>query len=115
MRRQTVCLARLFGLAMTIVAMWILVDERELAAIVQQLVHDRAATFWHCADPCHVGWLLVLRGLVLPFLLANLLVSLASALVGAGWLYFAGAVALGAGLILTYAGFRAAPIVPGEQ
>jgi hypothetical protein len=62
----------------------------------------------HCADPwpvgccCCAGWY-------------NLLESLAGTLVGAGWLYFAGAAAFGSGLILTYAGFRAAPIVPGEQ
>jgi hypothetical protein len=62
-----------------------------------------------------IGWVLLLRGLVLLFLPANLLESLANALVGAGWLYFPGTVALGLGLILTYAGFRAAPIVPREQ
>ena len=138
MRRQSVFLARLFGLGMTIMAIWILVDERDLAAIVQLLVHDRPATFllslmclvsglsvvlghqiWSGGIApilvTLVGWLLLLRGLVLLFLPANLLESLADALVGAGWLYFTGAVALGSGLILSYAGFRAAPIVPGEQ
>jgi prepilin signal peptidase PulO-like enzyme (type II secretory pathway) len=105
---------------------------------VPQLVHDRPATFL-LALMCLVsglavvlghqvwsggiapvlvtlvGWLLLLRGLVLLFLPPNLLESVADALVGAGWLYLAGAVALGLGLILTYAGFRAAPIVPGDQ
>jgi hypothetical protein len=138
MRRQSVFLARLFGLGMTITAIWILLDERDLAAIVQLLVLDRPATFllslmclvsglavvlghqiWSGGIApilvTLVGWVLLLRGLVLLFLPSNLLESLADALVGAGWLYFAGAVALGLGLILTYAGFRAAPIVPGEQ
>ena len=138
MRRHTVFLARLFGLGMTIVAIWMLVDEPGLGAIVQQLVHDRPATFllslmclvsglavvlghqvWSGGIApvliTMVGWLLLLRGLVLLFLPASLLESLADALVGAGWLYFAGTVALVLGLILTYAGFRAAPIVPNEQ
>ena len=138
MRRQSVFLARLFGLGMTITAIWILLDERDLAAIVQLLVLDRPATFllslmclvsglavvlghqiWSGGIApilvTLVGWVLLLRGLVLLFLPSNLLESLADALVGAGWLYFAGSVALGLGLILTYAGFRAAPIVPGEQ
>lgn len=138
MRRQSVFLARLFGLGMTITAIWILLDERDLAAIVQLLVLDRPATFllslmclvsglavvlghqiWSGGIApilvTLVGWVLLLRGLVLLFLPSNLLELLADALVGAGWLYFAGAVALGLGLILTYAGFRAAPIVPGEQ
>jgi hypothetical protein len=51
--------------------------------------------------------------LVLLFPPTSLLESVAGALLG--WLYFAGAVALRSGLIPTYAGFRAAPIVPGEQ
>jgi hypothetical protein len=138
MRRQTVFLARLFGLGVTIIAVWMLVDEPDLGAFVPQLVHDRPATFL-LALMCLVsglavvlghqvwsggiapvlvtlvGWLLLLRGLVLLFLPPNLLESVADALVGAGWLYLAGAVALGLGLILTYAGFRAAPIVPGDQ
>jgi hypothetical protein len=138
MHRQTVFLARLFGLGMTIIAIWILVDEADLGTIVQQLVRDRPATFllsliclvsglavvvghqvWSGGIApvlvTLVGWLLLLRGLVLLFLPANLLESLADALVGARWLYFAGTVALVFGLILTYAGFRAPPIVPGEQ
>jgi hypothetical protein len=138
MRRQTVFLARLFGLGMTIIAIWILADEADLSTIVQQLVRDRPATFllsliclisglavvvghqvWSGGIApvlvTLVGWLLLLRGLVLLLLPANLLESLADALVGARWLYFAGTVALVLGLILTYAGFRAAPIVPGEQ
>ena len=66
MRRQTGFLARLFGLFITIVAVWMLVDEPRPGAT-------------------------------------------------AHWLYFTGVVALGFGLILTYAGFRTPPIVPGEQ
>ena len=138
MRRQSVFLARLFGLGMTITAIWILLDERDLAAIVQLLVLDRPATFllslmclvsglavvlghqiWSGGIApilvTLVGWVLLLRGLVLLFLPSNLLESLADALVGARWLYFAGTVALVIGLTLTYAGFRAPPIVPGEQ
>jgi uncharacterized membrane protein len=138
MRRQTVFLARLFGLFMTIVAVWILLDEPGFGATVQVLVHDRPATLllslvclgsglavvlghqiWSGGLApvlvTLVGWLLLVRGLVLLFLPANLLESLGDTLIGARWLYFPGVVALGLGLILTYAGFYATPIVPGEQ
>jgi len=138
MRRQTVFLARLFGLFMTIVAVWMLVDEPDLGTTVQALVHDRPVTLllslmclaaglaivlghqvWVGGiAPVLVtllGWILLVRGVVLLLLPAELLEHLADMLIGAGWLYLAGVVALGFGLILTFAGFRAPPIVPGEQ
>ena len=38
-----------------------------------------------------------------------------SAVTGSAWLYVFGVVALGLGLILTYAGFRAPPILAGGK
>jgi hypothetical protein len=123
---------------MTIVAVWMLVDEPGLGATVQALVHDRPVRLllglmclaaglavvlshqvWSGGIApvlvTLVGWVLLVRGIVLLFLPTDLLEWLVGTMVGAGWLYLAGTVALGFGLILTYAGFRAPPIVPGEQ
>lgn len=134
MSQRTVFLARLFGLFMTVVAVWMLVDEPGLGAIVQTMVHDRpvmllfgmvclasglAVVLGHQVwsggiAPILVtllGWILVVRGVVLIFLPPNLLEVLTNALIGPMWLYLAGVVALGIGLILTFAGFRAPLIV----
>jgi hypothetical protein len=138
MSRQTIFLARLFGLFMIVVALWMLVDEPGLRAIIDALVQDRPATLllsliclgsglavvlghqvWSGGiAPVLVtvlGWILLIRGVLLLFLPPNLLGSLANALAGPAWLYPVGIVALGLGLILTYAGFRSPPIVFGKQ
>jgi hypothetical protein len=138
MRPLSVFLARLFGLSLTIVAVWMLADEPDLGATIQALPLDRPAILllslmciasglavvlghqvWSGGIApvlvTLVGWLLLVRGVVLLFLPPSLLERIVAALVGTGWLYASGVVALGLGLILTYAGFRAAPIVPAEQ
>jgi len=138
MSPRTVFLARLFGLFMVIVAIWILVDEPSLSAIARELVRDRPATLllslvclasglavvllhqvWSGGiAPFLVsllGWLLLIRGVVLLFLPLARLESIADAVAGPPWLYFVGVVALGIGVILTYAGFRAPPMVPSKK
>ena len=134
MSRQTVFLARLFGLFLTVSAVWMLVDEPGLNATVRALVHDRAATVllsllclaaglavvlghqvWSGGIASILvtvlGWLLVVRGVALLFLSPNLLEALVDAIASPALLYLAGLVALGLGMVLTYAGFRAPPIV----
>jgi hypothetical protein len=134
MSQRTIFLARLFGLFLLIGSVWMLADEPDLRASVRAVVNDRAATLvlslicvasglavvlghqiWSGGIApvlvTLVGWLLLARGLVLLFLPPNLLVALLDALSGPVWFYCAGMVALGLGLILTYAGFRAPPIV----
>ena len=134
MSPRTVFLARLFGLFMTVAAIWMVVDESGLHAVALALAQDRPVTMllslmclaaglavvlghqvWSGGvAPVLVtllGWLLTLRGVVLLFLPARLLESVVSVAATPALLYGAGAVALGMGLILTYAGFRAPPIV----
>jgi hypothetical protein len=134
MSRKTIYLARLFGLGMTIVSVWMLLDESDLRATIQLFVHDRPATLivslvciasglavvlahqvWSGGiAPVLItllGWILLIRGVVLLLLPPNLLESFADALTGGAWLYAAGVIALGLGVTLTYAGFRAPPIV----
>jgi hypothetical protein len=138
MSRPTIFLARLFGLFMVVVALWMLVDERELSATLDALVQDRPATLlfslmclgcglavvlghqiWSGGiAPVLVtllGWLLLVRGVALLFVPPNLLESLANAVSGPALLYPLSVVALGLGLILTYAGFRSPPIVSARQ
>jgi hypothetical protein len=138
MSRQTIFLARLFGLFMTVVALWMLVNEAGLSAIIEALVQDRPATLllslmclgsglavvlghqiWSGGiAPVLVtllGWLLLIRGVALLFLPPNLIEALVNAVSGPAWLYPVGVVALALGLILTYAGFRSPPIVFGKQ
>jgi hypothetical protein len=138
MSLQTVFLARLFGLSITIVSIWMLVDEPASRAIIQAFVLDRVAVFmlslicisaglaivpgrqiWSRGIApvlvTLVGWIFLIRGVVLLSLPHNLLGSLADASIGPVWLYLAGVVALGLGVILTYAGFRAPPIVSERQ
>ncbi len=134
MSHPTVFLARLMGLFITVLAVWVLVDQSDFSADVQAVVSDRSATLLlslMClaaglavvlAHPAWsggiapvlvtlLGWLLLVRGVVLLFMPQNLLETLATAVVGAGWVSVIGAIALGLGIILTYAGFRAPPIV----
>jgi hypothetical protein len=138
MSHLTVFLARLTGLFITVLAVWILVDQADFNAVVQAVVNDRVATLllslmclaaglaivlahqvWSGGIAqilvTLLGWLLLVRGVVLLFLPKNLLETLAIAVVGAGWLWVIGAVALFLGIILTYAGFRAPPIVPSGK
>jgi|HubBroStandDraft_1064217.scaffolds.fasta_scaffold271109_2 hypothetical protein len=138
MTHQTVFLARLFGLGITIVSVGMLIDEPGLSATIQLFVHDRPATLmlslvciasglavvlshqiWSGGiAPILItllGWILLIRGVILLVLPPNLLESFADALVGRPWVYAAGVVALVIGLILTYAGFRAPPIVSARQ
>jgi hypothetical protein len=138
MTQRTVFLARLFGLGMVIVSVWMLVDEPDMSATIQLLVHDRPATLifslvciasglaivlshqiWSGGiAPILItllGWILLARGVILLWLPANLLESLVDVVVGRHWLFVAGVIALVIGLILTYAGFRAPPIVSVRQ
>jgi hypothetical protein len=134
MSHLTVFLARLIGLFIMVLAVWVLVDQSDFSAVVQAVVSDRPATLllslmclaaglavvlahqvWSGGIAqilvTLLGWLLLVRGVVLLFLPQNLLETLATAVVGAGWLWLIGAIALILGIILTYAGFRAPPIV----
>jgi hypothetical protein len=136
MSQRTVFLARLFGLGMTIVSIGMLIDEPNLRATVQLFAHDPPATLivsllciasglavvlthqvWSGGiAPVLItllGWILLIRGVVLLVLPPNLLESVVDAITGGVWLYLTGVVALGLGLILTYAGFRPPPIVSG--
>jgi hypothetical protein len=138
MTQRTVFLARLFGLGMTIVSVWMLIDEPDLSTTIKLFVHDRPATLifslvciasglaivlshqiWSGGvAPILItllGWILLIRGVVLLVLPPNLLESFVDVVVGRHWLYVAGVVALVIGLILTYAGFRAPPIVSARQ
>ena len=105
MRRQTIFLARLFGLFMIVVALWKLVDEPRLTTIVEAVVQDRPVTvlvgvmclgaglavvFGHQIwsggiAPVLVallGYIPPIRGVALLFLAPNLLGSVANALSG---------------------------------
>jgi hypothetical protein len=138
MRSHSVFLARLFGLGFTITAVWMLIDQASLRAVVQGFVNDRPLTFllsliciasgltvvlghqiWAGGIAqvlvTLVGWILLARGVVLLFPPLNLLESMAEAIAGSGWLYLAGVVPLILGLLLTYAGFSAGPIVSGGK
>ncbi len=135
---RTVFLARLFGLFMTVIAVWMLADEPGLSETVRALAHDRPVTLllsmmclasglavvlghqiWSGGVATVLvtllGWLLLLRGVLLLFLPPSVLELVTNAVTGSAWLYAGGVVALGLGLILTYAGFRAPPIVAGGQ
>jgi hypothetical protein len=138
MSQRTVFLARLFGLGMIIVSVWMLFDVPDRSATIRLFVHDRPATLilsliciasglavvlmhqiWSGGiAPVLItllGWILLIKGVVLLVLPPNLLGSFADAVVGRPRLYVGGVVALVIGLILTYAGFRAPPIVSVRQ
>ncbi len=138
MRPETRFLSRLFGLFLVVVAAAMLLDEPGLGATVTLLVQDRSATLilglvclgaglatvlahqiWTggAAAVCVtvLGWVLLLRGALLLFLPPKSLEWLVGMVIAPPWLYLAGAIALGFGGFLTYAGFRAPGILSPRQ
>jgi hypothetical protein len=138
MTRQTRFLARLFGLFTIVASIWLLLDQADMRATVDALVRDRAATLllsFMCLAaglatvvghqvwtggiaPVLVtlfGWVLLVRGALLLLLPARLLDDVADAVLVPVWFHLAGVAALCLGLYLTYAGFRAPPILLREK
>lgn len=130
MQPRTRFLARLFGLFLAIVGVEMLTAEPGMVAVANSLVHDRAATLvvslvclaaglatvlghniWSGGAATVLvtvlGWLLVLRGILLLFLPPRALQAMVAVVGGPVWIYIAGTIVLGLGAYLTYAGFTA--------
>jgi hypothetical protein len=128
-------LARLIGLFSIVLGLAMIGRRQEMVAAVDALIHNPtlllvvglialgiglamvlAHTVWSGGVApvvvTLVGWLILIRGLVLLFLPAAMVATLFEALHFARLLYLYASIALGLGIYLAMAGFRAEPPPP---
>lgn len=130
-------LCRFYGLFLMVAAAAMLAGPADMAVTVDLFVRDRAAMLllgyiclagglatllvhsgWRggAAPVCVtlLGWMSLAKGLLTLFLPAPDMQAIAFAVTSPGWYVFSGAVCLGLGAFLAYAGFRAASILPDK-
>lgn len=138
MSAATRFLARVYGLFLLIAGLAMAIRASDVMAAAVALVHDPAATLvlalvclgsglaalvghsvWSggAVPVCVtlIGWLLTVRGAVLLFLPPGDLALLADAALSPGLIAWAGAICIGLGAFLAYAGFRARPILSAND